>query len=592
MQLDTQTCKNLLHQQGQIAYQINATINRSLIQSLEERLTVDDFRVLIVGEFNRGKSTLMNVLAGQEVFDTSVIQVPTINILRYGETPSAVVLQQKSDEPMSCTLNDLAAVDTSTAYQVEVSLPLDWLKDNVTITEYPTMSEHLAGDQERTRFLEQVRRADLIVVVLACDILYPRSEKDRVEQDIRAAGHEEILFACNAYDRLQEKEREGLRKNAYARLPAPQERIFFTTAISPEDEDVVRLQTLLASWSPEERQRLKIERVERVLQATLTTLREQMKQKEQEQDRQEKEVGQEVSRLTDMLNQAVTMQLNLEQELVSFQKSTVELVRGKTKTFVADLSADVQEWAKENPSEQHLNTRLQQAVRQWHQNDLIPYLRLRVNTQQEQLLETSVGQLEEQLQTIYEAIGNPQPVKITFQISGNGIDSPRMQRLHGSSTSSTPQNEFLLLDLPRIMPEVLLFGGGSAILLFFNRLVGFAGFAATGIYAYRQFNKIRNSSHHQEQQRSSAEYVQQVDAQQEQIVQQVIEELERNIRSMHTSMTSSLEKAIRNVRQASDSYVEQKRDATATKQRTGLPEIEATLNTIEQQLVGKTTNSS
>ena len=61
-------------------------------RSVAERVSQGRFYVACLGQFKRGKSTLLNALVGQKVLPTGVIPVTTVpTIVRYGAQPSARV---------------------------------------------------------------------------------------------------------------------------------------------------------------------------------------------------------------------------------------------------------------------------------------------------------------------------------------------------------------------------------------------------------------------------------------------------------------------------------------------------------------------
>jgi dynamin family protein len=59
--------------------------------SLEERLREQRFYVACVGQFKRGKSTLLNALVGRPLLPTGVVPVTSVpTVLRYGELGARV----------------------------------------------------------------------------------------------------------------------------------------------------------------------------------------------------------------------------------------------------------------------------------------------------------------------------------------------------------------------------------------------------------------------------------------------------------------------------------------------------------------------
>ncbi|GCF06577.1 dynamin family protein [Dictyobacter arantiisoli] len=141
--------------------------------------TLDDlFLLVIVGEFNAGKSACINALLHNDVLEEGV--VPTthqINILRYGEEQTR---------------------HTQTQDILELTYPADFLRD-ISIVDTPGVNAVL---QEHQRLTEEfVPRSDLIIFVTSVDRPFTQSEKIFLEH-IRAWG-KKIVIVLNKIDMLR-----------------------------------------------------------------------------------------------------------------------------------------------------------------------------------------------------------------------------------------------------------------------------------------------------------------------------------------------------------------------------------------------------
>ena len=87
-----------------LAYKVAVQLERSLedsnlhdtkemlaeVCSLQKRIAERKFRIAVVGEFNRGKSSLINVLLGKRILPEDVLATTaTINRITYGAKPQA-----------------------------------------------------------------------------------------------------------------------------------------------------------------------------------------------------------------------------------------------------------------------------------------------------------------------------------------------------------------------------------------------------------------------------------------------------------------------------------------------------------------------
>ncbi|MEI7990325.1 MAG: dynamin family protein, partial [Chloroflexota bacterium] len=135
------------------------------------------FSLVVVGEFNAGKSAFINALLGQELLKQGV--TPTtmqINILRYGKEQTRTVVNEN--------LHILSA-------------PVDFLEE-VSIVDTPGTNAIIRKHELiTTRF---VPRADLVLFITSADRPFTESERAFLEQ-IRDWG-KKIVVAVNKIDIL------------------------------------------------------------------------------------------------------------------------------------------------------------------------------------------------------------------------------------------------------------------------------------------------------------------------------------------------------------------------------------------------------
>jgi small GTP-binding protein len=144
--------------------------------------SLDDlFLLVIVGEFNAGKSACINALLHNQVLEEGVI--PTthqVTILRYGEEESQHMQEQ-----------DI----------VELDYPAEFLRD-ISIVDTPGVNAVLLEHQRLTE--EFVPRSDLILFVTSVDRPFTQSEKSFLER-IRAWG-KKVVIILNKIDLLRSSE--------------------------------------------------------------------------------------------------------------------------------------------------------------------------------------------------------------------------------------------------------------------------------------------------------------------------------------------------------------------------------------------------
>lgn len=76
------------------------------LRELEEKLVQQQFNLVVMGQFKRGKSTFINALLGTDIAPTAIVPLTSIvTLLCYGPQPKAVVhfLDGHSEETPSAT---------------------------------------------------------------------------------------------------------------------------------------------------------------------------------------------------------------------------------------------------------------------------------------------------------------------------------------------------------------------------------------------------------------------------------------------------------------------------------------------------------
>jgi len=139
------------------------------------------FLLVIVGEFNAGKSAFINALLGQRLLKEGVTPTTTqINILRYGTTQDRVALSE---------------------YQHVVTLPVDWLAE-ISIVDTPGTNAIIRAHEAITS--QFVPRSDLVLFITSADRPFTESERAFLER-IRDWG-KKVVIVINKIDILQSDE--------------------------------------------------------------------------------------------------------------------------------------------------------------------------------------------------------------------------------------------------------------------------------------------------------------------------------------------------------------------------------------------------
>ena len=161
----------------------------------------DAFRVMVVGDFKRGKSTLINALLGDKILPS--FAVPTTAVVtevRYGDKPAVRLWPTGAEQPELVPVDQLAEririnvdnPDHPTPYELaEVTWPIELCRNGVIIIDTPGLNEHPV---RQATTLNHLRRSDAIIVVQDAMTAMSMQESNFIEAQL---PDYDLLFAFN-----------------------------------------------------------------------------------------------------------------------------------------------------------------------------------------------------------------------------------------------------------------------------------------------------------------------------------------------------------------------------------------------------------
>jgi len=206
------------------------------LERTQRSLESDRFKVLLVGEFKRGKSTAINAMLGARVLPAKVAPcTAVITRVLFGPRKEATLHHRDSDavtvldlevEPEALAQHlviENAAADTEqqnvpSPYDgAEVRFPLDLLKNNVELVDSPGLNEHVARTALTHSFLAE---ADAMILVLSCSQFLSQSERKFLDKDLAGRDLSDVFFLCNHFDDIRDypEDLEELRELAQETL--------------------------------------------------------------------------------------------------------------------------------------------------------------------------------------------------------------------------------------------------------------------------------------------------------------------------------------------------------------------------------------
>jgi GTPase SAR1 family protein len=238
------------HALAQILREVNAAAYRTKQESMQHsvveltrKLADDRFYLTVVGQFSRGKSTLMNAILGKDYLPSGIVPVTSaVTAVSYGSRERVVLRTAGSNLTSEIGIGELADFITERTNpgnrnrieMAEVQVPVEILQRGFFLVDTPGLGSAVRENTATT--LNFLPSADAIVFVTSCDApltagelgylrqcrsyvrqlfvvvnkmdLVPEKEKGRVLEFVKARAAEELgeaevrIYAVSARDAL------------------------------------------------------------------------------------------------------------------------------------------------------------------------------------------------------------------------------------------------------------------------------------------------------------------------------------------------------------------------------------------------------
>lgn len=189
------------------------TLGKSYAKKLEamaEDISNQNYRVAFIGEFNKGKSSLINALLGTDILPMDILPMTASVIrIRYGTSRKIYVHYKdgRIEEHSLSELEDFATKDTderarvaATVSEVEVKFPSSLGRNHIEIFDTPGLNDDAATTKHT---LSVIGRIDAAVVVISAKFPISDTEQKLIINLIRASNIRRIIFAVTYIDLLE-----------------------------------------------------------------------------------------------------------------------------------------------------------------------------------------------------------------------------------------------------------------------------------------------------------------------------------------------------------------------------------------------------
>ncbi|ACM61331.1 dynamin family protein [Caldicellulosiruptor bescii] len=206
--------KNFLKQIKNLSEEIDSESIKRLASSIEEKIKKDAFYLVVLGQFKRGKSTLINYMLGTNLLPTGVLPL-TSSITKIYYSPEVkidVIFNNgvKKEIPVDklelyCTEKrnpkNQKGVDT-----IEIGYPFDFLNRDVVIVDTPGIGSIYQHNTDVT--YEFIDKSDAVIFVLSVDPPITEVEKQFLLKI--AESVDKIFFVINKCDLTNRNELEEI----------------------------------------------------------------------------------------------------------------------------------------------------------------------------------------------------------------------------------------------------------------------------------------------------------------------------------------------------------------------------------------------
>jgi len=184
-------------------------------RQLMVKLAEDRFALAVLGQFKRGKSSLMNAIIGRDLLPTGVLPLTSaITVVKYGPKERLTIIKDGALYPEEVPLSSLAEYVTEKGNpgnakkvaRAYLELPLLFLRRGLEFVDTPGIGSSIEANTATTYgFLPQ---SDAVIFVTSVDTPLTRTEIDFL-QSIREHVRK-IFFVLNKIDLVGDPERQEI----------------------------------------------------------------------------------------------------------------------------------------------------------------------------------------------------------------------------------------------------------------------------------------------------------------------------------------------------------------------------------------------
>lgn len=421
------------------------------------KLAEGRFNLVVLGEFNHGKSTFVNALLGEALVPVGITPTTaTINHIVYGAEPRARVLLRDGGtiEISPTELEDYVTLEGEHASEdiryVELAYPSELLRERITLVDTPGVNDINQARAEVT--YSYIPRADAVIFLLDSTQVLKQSERTFIQRRLLKRNRDKLIFVLGKIDLIDEDECQQALDFALEHLAEvlPDPQVFALSARryiegDKEGSGMAPLLTYLQRFLHEERGRILLDNATNDAQRTIAYLQSSIGIKRGSLELTVEELDQ---RVTEVRRQLEGSQASLD-ELSQRVKNEGEAVKA---TVRHDLRLFVERFCQVLP----------QQIESVEANDVKRYLQFYIQDKFKEWAELEGDKVAELLEHLAEEI---------IQVANENVHTT-LDAVAGGLGASDTRVE-LQVDTLRYDAGVFALGAlGTTVFLFVNTFVG------------------------------------------------------------------------------------------------------------------------
>lgn len=381
----------------------------------EERLpAVREGRMsmVVLGEFNHGKSTAINALLGTDVLPTGI--TPTTSVIthiRRGTGPARVVRNDGAEELDAAGLRRLVTSDaTDDLRYVEVEVDSPFLSDGLVVVDTPGVNDISKQKVEIT--YGYVPRADVVVYVLDATQALKRSELTFIETRLIRNSQDRLFFLLGKVDALSPEEVEEIRVHVESRLTsmlgeAPIFPVSARRALHGDDPGFDQFREAVSGYLTEQRAAIVLEGGVRTGLRLASVVEQNLAIEEGALRLESDELARRVANVKTKLDKSRSMIADNIELIDARTADILAAARDNVRTFARDFSDALPREvgrAKADDVKRYLPDWIHDTFKEWLEAEGV-YVAMKLEKLAEEVIEITNRNMKEAMEEVYEELG-------------------------------------------------------------------------------------------------------------------------------------------------------------------------------------------